>query len=207
MGLIGIVLLLVILIGVLILVRVKHGAFFEPNIRADYPENLRPFLKMNKSRYRAFANPRHELLPILEKISERKEEDIEEVNVDIIGHKFNYEGYSINDIWYQTLEGIIEKGGHVRLIGGVPENDETLKNLQDLNADIRFLKEPPTAHLFIYSRERKPSFIWFEGKHTDKRAICIAHTKHPNKQDASVAMKYFSDLWDSGVPMDRLHAG
>lgn len=203
MGLLGIMLFLVILIGVLVLVRVKHGSFFEPNIRADYPKDLKPFLKMNRSTYQATASPRHKLLPVLEKIRDRKEEDVEKVSVDIIGYKFNYEGYSTNDKWYQTLRDIIVKGGHVRLLGGNPENDETLKNIKALGADIRFLKPPPTAHLFIYTHELK-HFIWFEGEHSDNRAICVAYTKHPSEQDVSVAMDYFDSLWKTGESIDGL---
>ena len=139
-------LFLVVFIGVLILVRVKHGSFFEPNIKSDYPENLKPFLKMNKSKYQATTSPRHKLLPVLEKIRDRKEDDVEKVHVDIIGHKFNYEGYSTDDTWYQTIKDIVEKVGRVRLLGGNPENDETLKNIESLGADIRFLKTPPQLH-------------------------------------------------------------
>lgn len=206
MGLIGIILLLVILISVLVIVRVKHGAFFEPNIREDYPEDLKPFLKMNKCTYRPHAKPRHELLPILDKLRGERKEDVKKVSVDIIGHNFNYEGYSVNDTWYQTLKEIIEKGGHVRLIGGKPDNNGTLENLKDLDADVRFVPEPPTSHLFIYSHEPKPSFIWFEGEHTDNRAIGIVYTTHPNKHDESVAMEYFNSLWETGDSMNGAYA-
>lgn len=206
MGLMGIVLLLVILIGVLILVRVKHGAFFEPNIRSDYPEDLKPFLKMNRSTYRATESPRHKLLQKLEEIRKRREEDVKKVSVDLIGYEFNYEGYSPDDAWYQTLMKIIKKGGKVRLIGGKPRNEDTLKNIMELGADIRFLETPPTAHLFIYSQELKPHFIWFEGEHTDNRATCVAYTKHPNEQDADAAINYFDHLWETGSSMDGFNA-
>lgn len=205
MGLMGIILLFGIPIIVLVIMRAKHGAFFEPSIREDYPKDLKPFLKMNKSTYQARASPRHKLLPLLKKIRKKREQDVKKVSVDIIGHEFNYEGYSKNDTWYKTLEEIIEKGGHIRLIGGKPENDETLENIKHLNADVHFLTEPPTSHLFIYSHESKPSFIWFEGKHTDKKATCVAYTKHPNIHDANVAMKYFDRLWETGDSVDMAY--
>lgn len=205
MSVVGVIVLVTILAGALVFVRVKQGAFFEPNIRVDFPEDLKPFLKMNKCKYRATANPRHTLLPILKIIRKAKEEDVANVNIDLISHKFDYDGYSPVEEWYQTLREIIKKGGNVNLLGG-KLSGENLENIMSLGANIRFLTEPPTAHLFIYSHKSKPAFIWFEGEHRDDRAKCVAYTNSPSENDAKIARDYFNNLWERGTSMEKPQA-
>lgn len=205
MSVVAAILLVILLAGTLIFERLRHGAFFEPSVKEDYPRDLKPFLKMDKSKYRATANPRHTLLPILEKIREEEKEAVASVDIDLIGYKFDYEGYLPGDKWYQTLKKIVEKGGHVNIIGGLP-GKEASENVKTLGANFRFLEEPPTTHLFIYSQKHTPVFIWFEGEHKDGRARCIAYTKSPSKQDIAIAKDYFSNLWASGISMGDLQA-
>lgn len=187
----------------LLFFRIKKLPFFEPIFRADFPEELKPFFRMNRCKYRATANPRHKVLPELKKIV--KESDARNVNVDIIAHKFEYGGYTPTDKWYTTLVEILKKGGGVNLIGGNPSEDKlkSLWVLKKLGANIRFLTEPPITHLFIYSLESNPTFIWFEKEHKDERATCIAYTRSPNDKDAELAKDYFGNIWGDGTPIEN----
>ena len=206
MSVVGVIVVVTALVGVLLFVRVKQGAFFEPRFSADFPEKLKPFLKTNKhKKIRATANPRHTLLPLLKEITE-EDLDVTKASVDIMSYKFAYDGYSPTDEWYETLVGILGKKGRINLIGGMPseENLEGLKELILLGANIRILTEPPTTHFFIYSRESNPVFIWFEGDHRDGRAKCIAYTDSPSREDAEIARGYFDNLWKKGKLMERV---
>jgi hypothetical protein len=208
MSVVGVIVVVTTLVGVLLFVHIKQGAFFEPRFSADFPEKLKPFLKTNKhKKIRATANPRHILLPLLKEITEEEEDlEVTKVNVDIMSYKFAYDGYSPTDEWYETLVGILEKKGRINLIGGMPseENLEGLKKLFSLGANVRILTEPPTTHFFIYSRESNPVFIWFEGDHQDGRAKCIAYTDSPSKDDAKIARGYFDNLWKRGKTIKEL---
>lgn len=205
MSVVGVIMLVTILAGALVLARIKQGAFFKPSIRADFPKDLKPFLKMNRCKYLATAYPRHTLLPILKTIRKAKEGDVAKVNIDLIGYKFDYVGYSPVDEWYKTLREIIKKGGNVNLLGG-KLSGEALENVMSLGANIRFLTEPPTAHLFIYSHKSKPAFIWFEGEHRDDRAKCVVYTNTPSENDAKIARDYFNNLWEKGTSMENTQA-
>jgi hypothetical protein len=205
MSVAGVITLITILVGALIFARVKQGAFFKPRIKADFPEDLKPFLKMNKCKYLATAYPRHTLLPILKAIRKAKEEDAAKVNIDLMSYKFDYEGYSPEEEWYKTLREIIKKGGNVNLLGG-KLSGEALENVRSLGANIRFLTEPPIAHLFIYSHESKPAFIWFEGDHRDDRAKCVVYTNTPSENDAKMARDYFNNLWEKGTSIENTQA-
>ena len=177
---------------------IKKIPFFEPIFRADFPEELKPFFRMNKCKYRASAKPRHKVLPELKKII--KKDDAKDVTVDVIAHKFLYGGYTPTDDWYITLVKILRKGGKINLIGGIPGKDkhEILWELKKEGANIRFLSEPPITHLFIYLRDSTPAFIWFEKEHKDEKAIGIAYTKSPSDADAELAKGYFDNIWQDG---------
>lgn len=99
----------------------------------------------------------------------------------------------------------LRKAGGINLIGGYPSEDklECLRELKGLGANIRFLTEPPISHLFVYSRESDPTFIWFEKEHKDERAICIAYTRYPSAKDAELAKDYFGNVWREGTPMEN----
>lgn len=187
----------------LLFFRIQKLPFFEPIFREDFPEELKPFFRMNRCKYRATANPRHKLLPELKKIV--KESDAKNVNVDIIAHKFAYEGYTPTDKWYTTLVEILKKGGGINLIGGYPSEDklECLRELKELGANVRFLTGSPISHLFVYSRESDPTFIWFEKEHKDEIATCVAYTRYPNAKDAELAKEYFGNVWRDGIPMEN----
>ena len=208
MSVVGVIVVVTTLVGVLLFVRIKQGAFFEPRFSADFPEKLKPFLKTNKhKKLRATANPRHTLLPLLKEITEGEEDlEVTKVSVDIMSYEFAYDGYLPTDEWYETLVGILGKKGRINLIGGMPseENLEGLKKLFSLGANIRILTEQPTTHFFIYSRESNPVFIWFEGDHKNGRAKCIAYTDTPSKDDAKIARGYFDNLWKSGKTLKEL---
>jgi hypothetical protein len=206
MSVVGVIMLITILVGALIFARVEQGAFFKPRFSANIPEKLKPFLETNKhKKIRATANPRHTLLPLLKGITE-EDLDATKASVDLISYKFAYDGYSLTDEWYETLVGILKKGGGINLIGGMPneENLEGLKKLILLGAHIRILTEPPTTHFFIYSRESNPVFIWFEGDHRDGRAKCIAYTDSPSEDDVKIAREYFDNLWKRGKTMEKI---
>lgn len=188
-----------IVVSIMGFVRLKSGRLFEPVFRDDFPSEFKPFMKMHRARYRATANPRHTLIPILKK--NLKLADVSQVQCDIIGYRFGYEGYASSDDWYKTISGIIEKKGKMRLIGGDPTQD--LSKLVDSGAEIRILEEPPTTHIFICKRRGNRYFIWFELEHKDGMATCVTYTSAPSEEDIKLAKDYFSRLWESGVPFTK----
>ena len=123
-----------IVVSIMGYVRFKSGRFFEPVFRDDFPTEFKPFMKMHGARYRATANPRHTLLPILEKTL--KNRDPSHVKCDIIGYRFGYEGYTPSDDWYKAIARILKRGGEVRLLGGEPSQNENLAGLADLGLSL-----------------------------------------------------------------------
>jgi hypothetical protein len=175
----------------------QEGAFFVPSVSEEnFPEDQRPLLKMNKGKLLTITKPRHTLLPLLKKIAEG---DWKAANIDLISYNFSYGGYNPNDQWYRALKEITKKGGKVNLLGGKPPDEETCKNIMSLDANLRFLAVPPTTHIFVYSRESKPAFIWFESWHEDDKAIGVAYTESPCEYDANKAEEFFNNLWEKGI--------
>jgi hypothetical protein len=197
-GAIPFVMTALIVASIVIYVRFKSGRIFEPVFSDDFPSEFKPFMKMRRAAYRATANPRHTLLPILKR-NLKHAKDSDTVECDIIGYKFGYEGYTQSDDWYKTIAEIAKNGGAMRLIGGKPTQD--LSELLDFGAQIRTLDEPPETHIFICKRSKKSYFIWFELEHKDDIATCVTYTSAPAEVDIKRAKDYFNQLWESAVPL------
>lgn len=157
----------------------KKVPFFEPMFREDFPEDHKPFFRMNKCHFRATAYPRHKLLPELEKVVAIDGGINKMREVDIMAYKFQYEGYDQGDKWNKTLVKILDGHGKVRLLGGVPSNKrlKDLRVLSDKGAEIRFLPEPPRTHVFIY--------------------LCESNTENAEKKSKTSGynQKVYKDKW------------
>jgi hypothetical protein len=189
---------IIILFISLMIFYIKKIPLFELSFSRDFPEELKPFYKMHKGHYRASAYPRHKVLPVLQRIVQKN--NIKNVTVELIAHKFDYGGYNPSDSWFQTLIKILEGGGSVKIVGGVPNEKrmDTLEKLIKAGAQIRLLQEPPKTHIFIYYEKTSPTFIWFELEHVDEKARGIAYTDSPSEKDKELAKNYFASIWDFG---------
>jgi len=116
----------------------------------------------------------------------------------VISHRFEREcGWHEGHRWVNYLRRLLSRGVKVKLLGGYPITEESMRILQDLEgrgAEVRFLEDPPTQHLVVCTDE---PFIWVELLHDGARPARNVYYSscRPSRRDLEEAVRFFNELW------------